>query len=150
MLYPPAAPESGFVGVTPGWVLSRSRVLRPFSGNSMMAMPVTVPPTVAFSVSTWLPVLSTTTVSVNLPTGSWISTRMVWLISRAFWGTIVTFSNPAALAVILYLPIGSRRAWYTPEESVLAALLKLVSRLVTVTLALVTTAPEGSVTTPVI
>ena len=76
-----------------------------------MAMPLTVPPTVAFSVSTKLAALSTTTVSLNFPTGSWMSMRMVWLISRSPRATIVTFSKPAAAAVTLYLPMGSIGAW---------------------------------------
>jgi hypothetical protein len=59
MLYPPAALESGLEGVTPGCVARRSSVLRPLRGSSKMACPVTVPPTVAFSVSTVLAWLST-------------------------------------------------------------------------------------------
>ena len=82
MLYWPAAELSGLVLVTPGWVAKRSSVLRPFSGSSYTACPMTVPPTVEFSVSTCDPTLSTVTVLVADPTCICTSTRKVWLMFR--------------------------------------------------------------------
>ena len=123
--------------------------MRPFNGIFAISFVERVFPSVASLVSRMGCVsLFTTTVVPLSPTVNVALTFAVWLISTANAGTVPVL-NPAASMAKAYVPMGRNRIVYAPEAFVCAVVFTPVAVFSAVTLAPTTTAPLGSVTTPV-
>jgi hypothetical protein len=122
--------------------------LRPFSGSSTTCCSSMVMPSVACEVSTSGASPVTVTASSTAPTAIAMSTRAVSL-TRTVMPSRVVVLNPESVALTLYCPGASSGTAKKPSAPVVTTRVWVVPWLTTSTVAPGMTAPDASVTMPV-
>src|ERR1035437_4151121 len=118
------------------------------SGRSFTFSPLIFMLCSPFSVLSRAASAVTVTDSVEAPTWSVVSTRIVWATATSTFSR-VAFLNPAASTFSSYLPAGSDASVKLPVSVVVVSKVEPFSRFLADTLAPGTTAAAGSVTVPV-
>src|SRR5262245_7863315 len=137
----------GMPRTTPGTVLVRLTKLRPLSGSVLICSSWTVVPSSDVATCTSGEAAATVTVSATVPTSSRAFTR-TFVSTVSSMSESVAVLNPGSSATILYLPVGSEGAVYSPAWSVTMVRVRPVPWFVSVTVAPGTAAPDVSVTVP--
>src|SRR5947209_10657794 len=132
---------------TPGCNCVSSTKFPPFRGSWVACSAVTISPTAAEVVCTPMAVASTVTDSPELPTDR-VACSSVTLETLTITLRVTFCLKPCASMVTVYVPGGRLAALYSPEAEVVKLWDRPVDGFVTVTFALGTTAPEGSLTVP--
>src|ERR1035441_7001734 len=144
-----ATPPNPPVYTIPGSVLVRSKRLRPVSARSTTWRLVRTPERSALAVCTCDAVDSTVTVSFSAPTVSTMSPTETRSLGNTWTSFCSTFLNPGASTVRLYVPGCTCAITKAPSVPVVASRVVPCCALVSVILALMTTACWLSFTTPV-
>src|ERR1035437_4634496 len=119
-----------------------------FSGRSFTLSPLITMLCSPFSVFSRAASAVTVTDSVDAPTWSAVSTRIVWATATSTF-SCVAFLKPDASTFSSYLPAGSDASVKLPVSVVVVSKIEPLSRFLADTLAPGTTAAAGSMTEPV-